>query len=345
MDLIGHSYGGYLSTLLGSRRPDLIRRLGLLCPAGFHRYRMLRSASLMFGAPAVEAMLRKRLPWLAASLSAQALFQIAASSGVMRQIATLEHDAYHGKLPRPVTRPSLVLWGTDDDLHSPFPPVPIGTRDPSQYCHDLEPVGAPMGKRSASGVTSASGDVTSAPSAAPSGGGEGAHLFPRPVMMKQAYRIETPQQMLRGFTQGTGFWIKGGNHPINVDAVGTVCYLLARFLACDDDGSPAATSEHLCSASSHGGAAPVATEWWVPPPVLGSILPARQPYVHGRQRTFLQYVLASSLARVTTLPFSRMGVGVGGAPNAEVVLGAEGIAPSSSGPYNPAKRPSYQAKL
>jgi len=159
MDVVGHSYGGYLSTLLASRRPDLVRRLGLLCPAGFHRYRMLRSASLMFGAPAVEAMLRRRMPWLAASLSTQALLQIAGSSGVMRQISTLEHDAYHGVLPRPVTSPSLVLWGTDDDLHAPFPPVPIGTRDPKQYCHDLSPVGPPLGQLLPQGTKESVDDI------------------------------------------------------------------------------------------------------------------------------------------------------------------------------------------
>jgi len=84
VDLVGHSYGGYISTIVASKRPDLIRRVGLICPAGFHRYRFGRSASFLFGPEAVAALLKRRLPGMAIPPSIQVLLQIGQSSGVIR---------------------------------------------------------------------------------------------------------------------------------------------------------------------------------------------------------------------------------------------------------------------
>jgi len=218
--------------------------------------------------------------------------------------------------------PSLLLWGTDDDLNTPFPPALIGTRNPADYAHDLEPVrptlhsraqmllGEPplvpglseeeeekVAGRSSGFASDAAVSASEASAPVPSSRSEdndeverstaalsdredpieGPLLpTPSPPQLRGSIplEIETAPNMLRGLEKGQGYWIQGGNHPLNVDAIGTVGYLLARFFAGDNEpGHPGGFHRRPDRADSKNEVqGTISSEWFTPPALLGSVM-------------------------------------------------------------------------
>jgi pimeloyl-ACP methyl ester carboxylesterase len=109
--LVGHSMGGYLSVRLAANRPDLVRRLVLVAPAGV---------------PTERSMLGHLVPLLLAARSATPAFmpvlvRDALRTGPMtlwRAARDLLAEDVRGDL-RNIEAPTLLVWGENDPLIPP----------------------------------------------------------------------------------------------------------------------------------------------------------------------------------------------------------------------------------
>lgn len=109
--VVAHSMGGFITIRLAARRPDLVRRLALVGPAGV---------------PAGRPLLRYAGPIVAAGLAASPLFlpTLALDSlragprTLVRAARDLLAEDIRTDLPA-VTAPTLLVWGTRDALVSP----------------------------------------------------------------------------------------------------------------------------------------------------------------------------------------------------------------------------------
>jgi pimeloyl-ACP methyl ester carboxylesterase len=132
-DLVGHSLGGAVALTLASERPNLVRRLVLVAPAGLQRRGPLPAALVGTGAERLFAVRRRLapltdLPWgrrllLAfaaddgARLSpAQARMMVLASAGARRIAPALAAVAECDLRPMLIAypRPFGLLWGQRD---------------------------------------------------------------------------------------------------------------------------------------------------------------------------------------------------------------------------------------
>lgn len=117
VDLCGHSYGGWICQRIASRHPHLVRRVVLVAPGGCCRYRVLNSTKALFGGRRATAeIFALHMPWPVAWLVAGAFQALYRSAQNVAHIESLEFSEYQG-FAGDVFAPTLVLWGTHDDLH------------------------------------------------------------------------------------------------------------------------------------------------------------------------------------------------------------------------------------
>ena len=120
VDVVGHSFGGWLAVHMAQRCPHMFHRLVLLCPGGLNRYRRLQSIRV-FNARRNTAMalpLPKPLPASVELAAANLLHAVAFSSTNVCMLRTLSFDQYFSRVA--VHHPALLVWGTDDGLHVPL---------------------------------------------------------------------------------------------------------------------------------------------------------------------------------------------------------------------------------
>src|SRR5215218_4517073 len=109
--LVGHSMGGYIAVRLAARRPELVRRLALVAPAGVPTGRPL----LGYGVPLVAASLAatpRFLPVLALDVAR------AGPLTILRAARDLLAEDVRDDL-RAVVAPTLLIWGDRDALVPP----------------------------------------------------------------------------------------------------------------------------------------------------------------------------------------------------------------------------------
>jgi pimeloyl-ACP methyl ester carboxylesterase len=116
VDLLGHSFGGWVASKIAEQRPELVRRVALLCPGGLGRYRIASSAAPLAGLEAVHAILARRMPHHVALAAAHVFDIIVRAPFTVHMLTTLDADLYFAR-GQPVRVPSLLLWGREDDLH------------------------------------------------------------------------------------------------------------------------------------------------------------------------------------------------------------------------------------
>ncbi|KAA0160382.1 hypothetical protein FNF31_04184 [Cafeteria roenbergensis] len=232
-DWVGHSFGGWVSEQAAELYPDMVRRLVLLCPGGHGRYRRYRSEVLVTGGgEPMRALFRRLMPSVAAPLAAQAMLGVAQSSGVIRQLVSMGSSDFFERPSAPLKTETLLLWGSHDDLHSPFwglhcdglpPSLPQGRgpSPPGADRRDAAAVPAPGLPGSAAARTAGA----AAAGAASSG-----------------QSLPAPRHMLQDLTRARGFWLERSNHAINVDSAHTVAVLAARFFTGGLEALPDAPS-------------------------------------------------------------------------------------------------------
>jgi pimeloyl-ACP methyl ester carboxylesterase len=217
-DWVGHSYGGWVIEELHIKYPSLVGKLVLLCPGGHGRYRRFRSeAMLMGGARPVRATLTKSLPRAMAPIATSIVVGISRSSGVVRQLLTMPSADFFTRPAKPITAPALLLWGTHDDLHSPYWGLDHAGSPPTLPIDAAGTPSKPHGPHEAPAVV-ASALPTFSHSA-------GAAALPR------GRPFFTPPRMLRDFSNCVGYWIERANHALPMEASYTAAWLSARFLA------------------------------------------------------------------------------------------------------------------
>lgn len=213
-DLVGHSFGGWVSEELACSYPALVHRLLLLCPAGRSRYRRFRSEVLVMGGPKpMAAALRKHMPVPLAALATTVMTDIARSSGVVRQLLSLgAFPEFFRRPPRPPPHEALLLWGTHEDLHVPYWGVHRAGQPPC----------LPHG-RGPSAHTPGSTDVRHDAAAIP------AAFACASATRAAGEALDAPVHMLRDLPNGRGFWVERCNHAIQMEATHTCAWLASRF--------------------------------------------------------------------------------------------------------------------
>ena len=109
--LVGHSMGGYIAVRLTARRPDLVRRLTLVAPAGVPTGRRMAS----YGVPLLAASLAATpsfLPVLALDVMR------AGPLTILRAARELLAEDVRDDL-RAIATPTLLIWGDRDPLVPP----------------------------------------------------------------------------------------------------------------------------------------------------------------------------------------------------------------------------------
>lgn len=111
VDLVGHSMGGYVSVRLAASRPELVRRLALVAPAGV---------------PARHSMLGHLVPLLLAARYATPAFMPVLIRDALRMGPTTLWRAARDLLAEDVREdltkiqaPTLLVWGENDPLIPP----------------------------------------------------------------------------------------------------------------------------------------------------------------------------------------------------------------------------------
>jgi len=116
VDLVGHSFGGWLVSKVAAATPSLVRRVVLLAPGGLGRYRANSSAAGLTGRKANMRILAERMPVPVAFAAASIFNIIARSPFVVHMVKSLDHGDYY-RAGVVVPHPTLLVWGTEDDVH------------------------------------------------------------------------------------------------------------------------------------------------------------------------------------------------------------------------------------
>jgi pimeloyl-ACP methyl ester carboxylesterase len=111
LDLAGHSLGGLISARLAAARPELVRRLVLVAPAGVHARSSMRAHLLPLAATALRAR-----PRLNALIAADAVR--AGPWTLWRAARDLLADDLRAELEG-IRAPTLLVWGQRDALVPP----------------------------------------------------------------------------------------------------------------------------------------------------------------------------------------------------------------------------------
>jgi pimeloyl-ACP methyl ester carboxylesterase len=121
VDLLGHSYGGYISMLTADRYPNLIRRLILICPAGLAFNWIFQGIQLGEPQSRFARLLlrfsRTRLGWLANVTTLPFVYAPNSINNLMGVESFRDYVAKPRDSPSPV--PTLLIWGCKDLLLVP----------------------------------------------------------------------------------------------------------------------------------------------------------------------------------------------------------------------------------
>ena len=120
VDLVGHSFGGWASHRVALARPDLVRRLVLLCPGGGGRYRLAPATAMVAGPAVTRRVLESHVPAPLAPLAAHVIDLITRSPFHAHLLGSLTYDYAAPPSGAPVDAPALIVWGTEDSLHRPW---------------------------------------------------------------------------------------------------------------------------------------------------------------------------------------------------------------------------------
>lgn len=136
--LVGHSYGGYVASEVACQRPELVKALALLSPAGHSRYRHaavlaqigVRKWAFNTLAPNMPDIFKRlavyafhylgRTPRMTKMSDTCDMLWFLNPPGVSRRYLPWEHSDKGFHRRPPIIQPVFLLWPVDDTLHKPY---------------------------------------------------------------------------------------------------------------------------------------------------------------------------------------------------------------------------------
>lgn len=118
---IGHSFGGKLSIIFGSKYPDLVEKIILVNSAGLIPKRGARYYSKVYGFKSLRFIYKKLFFWLKDDEKMKKFYKkfgsddYKDSSGVMRKVLVKVVNENLHPLLKDIKAPTLLVWGDKDD--------------------------------------------------------------------------------------------------------------------------------------------------------------------------------------------------------------------------------------
>ena len=120
VDIVGHSYGGYVVEKAAIAYPHAVRKVVSLAPAGSHRYRTYFPAASLASTSFSEGRFDPRIPASVVRNVTLTIRAMAQSPSVMRFMLSQRLGRYLAAQPGGIPRETLLIFPNRDNLQMPY---------------------------------------------------------------------------------------------------------------------------------------------------------------------------------------------------------------------------------